>query len=850
MMASNMARLKNWIFVVVGAAVISGCGMYDDQPLEDPYDEEYETRRGQLSEFCQVEIEGHGTLDVEEEYLAQVVTCEHAGAPLETLKAQAIAARGYAKYITDVEQRPLAPTVSDQAYDCGRAPTENAKRAVRETAGQVLTHGGKLTAPFYVAGSTAVDSNSCRASGGADTQQYVTYNEGHTGARVHPTSLGWSGSPANRGAMSQNGAKCLAQKGWSAERILRFFYGDDIRVTQLTGACVDTSGDPADSGSGPVADGGDSAGTCDSSSSAPHIIPRSGWGARAPTANRRQHDPDRFTIHHTVTANDDSTPKRTVKNIQNFHMGKGWSDIGYHYLIDQDGKIYAGNPVDRQGAHAGGQNHGNIGIAFLGNYQDAQPDESQLESAGKLIRHLGDQYGIDVSSSTVGGHRDVGSTACPGNHLYSKIDRIIRHANGEADEDCDDATDPDDPSTAPAYQYVRIKAISDTPLGDDDIIDGFELDSVFFEAHSGSSSGSTHLASSVVSSSGVSNADNAVGAPDNDSCDNRQSTVAGITTGGEIVLKFDQSMSQDDTLHIVQGDYHSGLSDCLMSGTAEVSVSEDGSSWRVLNDDVSGNAAVTVSPSYVRFTKPEHDSTHNPLVEFEVDASSDIAEVEYLADDWSMGIAPQAPNFPHEYEFDNTGRRVLEARGLDASGNVLATDTIEINVEQDDSGSGSDIDSAMGTTLGDEGGTCSSVGNGGGAARCTDGRGGWSSGRCWAYVKAAMIRAGLATRADINELAAHAGMSGYSVQVSAAGFKRAADRAPGALDSTMGLKKVDTPPTQSPKGAVIAWSPGCMGAHSRYGHIEISHGDGYACSDYCGQIRGDASCASVYVPTN
>ncbi len=110
--------------------------------------------------------------------------------------------------------------------------------------------------------------------------------------------------------------------------------------------------------------------------------------------------------------------------------------------------------------------------------------------------------------------------------------------------------------------------------------------------------------------------------------------------------------------------------------------------------------------------------------------------------------------------------------------------------------------------------------------------------------------AGLATRADINELAAHAGMSGYSVQVSAAGFKRAADRAPGALDSTMGLKKVDTPPTQSPKGAVIAWSPGCMGAHSRYGHIEISHGDGYACSDYCGQIRGDASCASVYVPTN
>src|SRR5690554_4158889 len=174
----------------------------------------------------------------------------------------------------------------DQAYNCGRAPTADARKAVAQTSGMVLTHNGKIIMPFYVAGSTNLNTSTCRARDNAGTQKYVTYNEGLSGGSVKASSLGWLGSPANRGAMSQNGSACLARKGWKAERILRSWYGMDIRVKKLGGSCVLADTDP-ELGGGGVTPPGDDGGTCedgggDGDVSRPAIITRSQWGARAP----------------------------------------------------------------------------------------------------------------------------------------------------------------------------------------------------------------------------------------------------------------------------------------------------------------------------------------------------------------------------------------------------------------------------------------------------------------------------------------------------------------------------------------------------------------------------------------
>ncbi|MBY0548145.1 MAG: SpoIID/LytB domain-containing protein [Candidatus Obscuribacterales bacterium] len=88
-----------------------------------------------------------------EDYLLSVVPAEMPGCwPLESLKAQAIAARSYAvanmgKHAADGYD--VEPTVSDQVYAGVESETENSNRAVAETEGIVLKHQGKVVSAFF-----------------------------------------------------------------------------------------------------------------------------------------------------------------------------------------------------------------------------------------------------------------------------------------------------------------------------------------------------------------------------------------------------------------------------------------------------------------------------------------------------------------------------------------------------------------------------------------------------------------------------------------------------------------------------------------------------------------------------
>ena len=57
----------------------------------------------------------------------------------------------------------------------------------------------------------------------------------------------------------------------------------------------------------------------------------------------------------------------TVKEIRKWHVKeRGWSDIGYHFLIHQDGTIERGRHIGKVGAHTWGNNYGSIGVAYSG----------------------------------------------------------------------------------------------------------------------------------------------------------------------------------------------------------------------------------------------------------------------------------------------------------------------------------------------------------------------------------------------------------------------------------------------------------------------------------------------------
>lgn len=105
----------------------------------------------------------------------------------------------------------------------------------------------------------------------------------------------------------------------------------------------------------------------------------------------------------------------TVDVIREWHINRGWSDIGYHYVIYRNGAIKLGRPIEIQGAHTKGYNEDSIGIVYVGG-MDAEGLEAkdtrtlaQRVSMRLLIAYLKAKHGI----KDVLGHKQCSSTECP-----------------------------------------------------------------------------------------------------------------------------------------------------------------------------------------------------------------------------------------------------------------------------------------------------------------------------------------------------------------------------------------------------------------------------------------------------
>ena len=78
-----------------------------------------------------------------------------------------------------------------------------------------------------------------------------------------------------------------------------------------------------------------------------------------------------------------------VEEIRRWHTdpkeegGRGWSDIGYHYVVRRDGTVEEGRPAEKQGAHVGGHNKHTLGICLVGGREDETPDTAGLPEEAK-----------------------------------------------------------------------------------------------------------------------------------------------------------------------------------------------------------------------------------------------------------------------------------------------------------------------------------------------------------------------------------------------------------------------------------------------------------------------------------
>lgn len=102
-----------------------------------------------------------------------------------------------------------------------------------------------------------------------------------------------------------------------------------------------------------------------------------------------------------------------IEDIRKWHVDeRGWSDVGYHYVILLDGTIQLGRNLDVVGAHVAGHNLNSIGICYIGgsNGEDTRTDE-QKESLEFLLNTLKRIF----KKASILGHRDYEGVAksCP-----------------------------------------------------------------------------------------------------------------------------------------------------------------------------------------------------------------------------------------------------------------------------------------------------------------------------------------------------------------------------------------------------------------------------------------------------
>jgi hypothetical protein len=175
----------------------------------------------------------------------------------------------------------------------------------------------------------------------------------------------------------------------------------------------------------------------------PSVIAGEVWrkGLPDPIGNRVRHDVNHCLIHHAASSNSNTDYINVVRNIYLLHtQTNGWDDIGYNFVVAQDGSIFEGREhqnIDStdnvKGAHFCGKNSNTMGICVLGNYQDKQPTPASIKSLEHLLTWKCDKDGINALGETahpvstspklahIAGHQDGCATACPGDSLYQLL---------------------------------------------------------------------------------------------------------------------------------------------------------------------------------------------------------------------------------------------------------------------------------------------------------------------------------------------------------------------------------------------------------------------------------------------
>ena len=121
----------------------------------------------------------------------------------------------------------------------------------------------------------------------------------------------------------------------------------------------------------------------------------------------------RMIIHHSASKRNETS----AADIRRWHTdekpkGNGWPDIGYHHIVEADGRHVRGRPIEKVGFHTKGHNQDSIGICVVGDNTDIA-QQWTMTQIDKLLRVV-DSYRFVFPGIEVSGHMDHRPTECPG----------------------------------------------------------------------------------------------------------------------------------------------------------------------------------------------------------------------------------------------------------------------------------------------------------------------------------------------------------------------------------------------------------------------------------------------------
>lgn len=101
-------------------------------------------------------------------------------------------------------------------------------------------------------------------------------------------------------------------------------------------------------------------------------------------------------------------------DIRRWHLERGFTDIGYHFVVRLDGTVEPGRPIDKIGAHCLNHNRRSVGICYVGGLDatghpaDTRTVEQRI-ALPALIRRIRRWH----PRTTIYGHRDFAAKGCP-----------------------------------------------------------------------------------------------------------------------------------------------------------------------------------------------------------------------------------------------------------------------------------------------------------------------------------------------------------------------------------------------------------------------------------------------------